>query len=149
MKVKDIMIKDVKSILPETPVSEALQILSRDKLSGLPIIDNDNKLVGVFTEKDIIKYILPGYVKQVGIFMYQDNPKAMKVKVNELLQERRVSDLMRKEVITIDPEAPLSEAARTMLTQKVRRLPVIEKDGKVIGIIARQDVVRAFIKGEF
>ena len=149
MKVKDIMITNVKSILPDTPVSQALDMLSKDKISGLPVIDSNNKLVGVFTEKDIIKYILPGYVKQVGIFMYQDNPKAMKIKVNELLTERTVSDLMRKDVITISPDAPLSEAARTILTEKVRRLPVLDKDGKVIGIIARQDIVKAFIRGEF
>lgn len=149
MKVKDIMITDVKSVRPDTLVSHALTLLSEYEMSGLPVIDTDNKLVGMFTEKDIIRYILPGYVGQVGSFIYQENPKAIKNKVNELLSESKVSDVMRRDVITVGPDAPLSEVARIILTEKIRRLPVVDNEARVIGIIARQDIVKAFIKGEF
>lgn len=148
MKVESVMIKKVKSILPDIPVSQALDLLSENKISGLPVIDNEGKLVGMFTEKAIINYILPGYLKKVGVFVYEDNPKAIGNKVRELLQERKVSDIMRKEIITVGSNTSLSEVARTMLTEKIRRIPVVDKEGKVIGIIAREDVVKAFIKGE-
>ena len=148
MKVKDIMIKKVESILPEIPVSQALDLLSKNKISGLPVIDKENKLVGMLTEKDIIKYILPGYLKKVGTFVYEDNPKAIRNKVKELLEQRKVSDIMREEVITKGPDTSLSEVARTMLIERIRRIPIVDNEGKVVGIIAREDVVKAFIKGE-
>jgi CBS domain-containing protein len=140
------MVRNVKSILPDISVSQALEFLSEEKISGLPVMDKDNKLVGMFTEKDVIKYILPGYLEKVGVFIYEDNPKAIKNKVKELLNERKVCEVMRREVITVDPDSSLSEVARIMLIGKVRRIPVIDKEGKVVGIIAREDVVKAFIK---
>lgn len=146
MKVSDIMIVKVKSVLPETPVNQALESLSRETISGLPVIDKDNKLVGMFTEKDVLRYILPGYLEKVGSFVYEDNPKAIKNKVKELLKEHRVSDVMRREVVTTTPDTSLSEVARVMLIGKIRRIPVVDKEGAVIGIIAREDVVKTFIK---
>ena len=147
MKVKDIMVTKVKSVPFDIPVKQALEQLSKNKISGLPVVNKDNKLVGMLTEKDIINYILPGYLKKVGTFVYADNPKAIRNKVRELLQERTVSDIMRKQVITKGPDASLSEVARTMLTERVRRIPIVDSEGNVVGIIAREDVVKAFING--
>jgi len=146
MKVSDIMVVKVKSVLPDTPAGEALEFLSKEKISGLPVIDKDNKLVGMFTEKDVLKYILPGYLDKVGSFVYEDNPRAIRNKVKELLKERKVSDIMREQVIVAAPDASLSEVARIMLTGNARRLPVVDKNRKVMGIIAREDVVKAFIR---
>ena len=147
MKVKDIMVTKVKGMPPDISVKQALEQLSKNKISGLPVVNKDNKLVGMLTEKDIINYILPGYLKKVGTFVYADNPKAIRNKVRELLQERTVSDIMRKQVITKGPDTSLSEVARTMLTERVRRIPVVDSEGNVVGIIAREDVVKAFING--
>ncbi|MFC1646597.1 HPP family protein, partial [Candidatus Omnitrophota bacterium] len=146
MKVENVMIKNVKSILPDISVKKAMVLLSENKISGLPVIDSEGKLEGMLTEKDILNYILPGYLKKVGSFIYQDNPKAIGNKVKELSQERKVGDIMRRDIITVKPEASLSEVARTMLTERVRRIPVVDKEDKVIGIIAREDVVKAFMK---
>ncbi|MFH1621728.1 MAG: CBS domain-containing protein [Candidatus Omnitrophota bacterium] len=148
MKVKDVMIKKVKSVLPDLLVSEALDILSSNKISGLPVINKEDKLVGMFTEKEILQNILPGYLKKVGSFVYQDNPKAIANKVKELLQGKKVFEIMREEIITVSSEVPLSEVARTMITEKIRRIPVVDEQGNVIGIISREDVVKSFIKGE-
>jgi len=147
MKVRDIMVTKVKSIPLDISVKQALEQLSKNKISGLPVVNKDNKLAGMLTEKDIINYILPGYLEKVGTFVYADNPKAIRNKVRELLQERTVSDIMRKQVITKSPDASLSEVARTMLTERVRRIPIVDSEGNVVGIIAREDVVKAFING--
>lgn len=148
MKVENVMVKNVKSVLPDIAVSQALETLLQNKISGLPVIDKDNKLKGMLTEKEILLYILPGYLKKVGSFVYQDNPKVIGNKVKELLQDKKVSDIMRTQIITVKPDAPLSEVARTMMTEKVRRIPVVDDQEKVIGIVAREDVVRAFMRGE-
>ena len=145
MKVKEIMSKDVVSIKPEDNARDALSLLFKMQISGLPVIDDKRRLVGMFTEKDILSQILPSYLEKIGRFVYEENPKSIKKKFQDLTN-LPVSQLMRKDVITIDEEASLCEVARLMLTQKVRRIPVLDKNKKVVGIIAREDIVKAYAK---
>jgi len=145
MKVKEVMVKEVDSLSPDISVKEAMDILLKRKISGLPVIDTAGKLAGMFTEKNILSYLLPSYIEKVGRFVYEENPKATKKKLAELCQIK-ISQLMRKEVVTTTEETALCEAARIMLTQKARRLPVVDKEGKVVGIIAREDILRAMNK---
>jgi CBS domain-containing protein len=145
MKVKDVMIREVKSLSSDTTAKEALGLLEEMQISGLPVIDKDGKLVGMFTEKDILAFVLPSYLQKVGKFIYEEEPKAIKKKFSEL-SNIKVSQLMRKEVVTAGEEVNLGEVARVMLTQKARRIPVVDKSGKVVGIIARCDVLKAMVK---
>ena len=145
MKVKEIMAKDVTSISPEISGQEALDLLQKMQISGLPVIDAQNNLVGMFTEKDILSYLLPSYIESVGRFVYQENSKTIKRKFGEL-SKIKVSQLMRKDIITTTEDTALCEAARVMLTQKARRIPVVDKSGKVVGIVARGDILRALEK---
>ncbi len=145
MKVKEIMVKDVTSISPETGADEALDLLEKMQISGLPVIDENGKLVGMFTEKDVLSYILPSYIEKVGRFIYEENPKSTKKKFMEL-NKIKVRQLMRKDVVTTTEETTLCEVARIMLTQKARRIPVVDKSGKVVGIVARCDILKAFAK---
>ena len=145
MKVKEIMTKDVTSVTPDTNAKEALELLLKMQISGLPVIDKENKLIGMFTEKDILRYILPSYIEKVGRFIYEENPKATRKKFQDL-KDLSVSKLMRKDVVTVDENTGLCEIARLMLTQKVRRIPVLDKEKKVVGIVAREDIVRAYTR---
>jgi len=145
MKVKEIMKKKVISVMPTDSVLDVLNLLLKMEISGLPVIDEEAKLVGMFTEKDIISHILPSYIQNVGRFIYEENPKATKIKLAGL-NNIKVSQLMRKEVITTTEDTTLCEVARIMLTNKARRLPVVDKSGKVVGIVARGDVLKAFAK---
>ncbi len=146
MKVRDVMITKVKSVLPESSAKEAMDILVRDEISGLPVIDSDGRLMGMFTEKNILAHVLPSYLEQVGRFVYEEDPKTTKKKFRELANIK-VAGLMRREVVTIKEDAALSEAARIMLTQRARRLPVVDNTGRVIGIVARCDILRALANG--
>ncbi|MFH0913621.1 MAG: CBS domain-containing protein [Candidatus Omnitrophota bacterium] len=145
MKVKEIMTKEVKSVSPDTSVQEALNLLEKLQISGLPVIDDKDKLVGMFTEKDVLGYILPSYIDKVGHFIYEENPKATKKKFADL-SNIKISQLMRKEVVTTTEDTALCEVARIMLIQKARRIPVLDRSGNVVGIIARCDVLKAFEK---
>ena len=142
MKVRDIMDKEVKSLAPDESASDALGKLLKLKISGLPVIDGEKKLLGMFTEKEVLTRVLPGYLRSVGTFVYEMDPKAIREKV-EHFPGFKVKDVMRREVITVGEDATIAEAAHLMLTQKARRLPVLNKAGEVIGIIARVDVVKA------
>lgn len=145
MKVKEIMSKDVKSLSPDEVVEKALDLISKMRLSGLPVIDKDRNLLGMFTEKDVLRTVLPSYVSHVGVFVYEENPKNIKNKFS-ILATLKVTEIMYKNAETINEDATLTEAARIMLVKDVRRLPVLDKEKKVIGIIARCDIVAALKK---
>ncbi len=144
MKVKEVMTKEIKSISPDMSAKAALDMLIEMKISGLPVIDENGKLTGMFTEKEILKNILPSYVHHVGKFEYMENPKGVKTKIANL-EKVKVKDIMRRDVTTISEEATLTEAARIILTQKVRRMPVLDREGKIIGIAAREDILKGLL----
>lgn len=143
MKIKEIMTKDVTTISADGDAFDALTLLQKMEISGLPVVDHNNKLVGMFTEKEAISYIMPSYVGNVGRFIYEENPKATKRKITQL-KKMKVSELMRKDVITTTQETTLCEVAKAMIIQKVRRIPVLDEFGKLIGIVARGDVLKGF-----
>lgn len=145
MKVKEIMTRDVNGVTAEMNALEALNLLQKIEISGLPVMGADKKLVGMFTEKEVIAAILPSYVEKVGRFIYQENPKAVKHKVL-MFGGIKVKDIMRKDVVTVDEDTALCEVARIMLTQKARRIPVLNKEKEVVGIISRGDVVKALFQ---
>lgn len=145
MKVKEIMTASVTSLSPDMSVQEALNVLQKMRISGLPVIDSDGRLLGMFTEKEILGYILPSYIQKVGRFIYEENPKSTKKKFLEL-GGVKVSRLMRKDVVVVGEDTTLCEVARTMLTQRTRRIPIVDKNGKVAGIVSRYDVLKAFMK---
>ena len=145
MRVKEIMAKDVVSIKPDNNAKEALTLLFKMQISGLPVIDTQGRLAGMFTEKDILTAILPSYIEKVGRFVYEENPKSIKKKFEGLVN-LTVSQLMRKDVVTVDEDASLCEVAHLILTQKVRRIPVLNKEKRVVGIIVREDIVKAYAR---
>jgi predicted transcriptional regulator len=139
------MTKEVNSIKPDDSAQQGLEALFKMQISGLPVIDEQGKLVGMFTEKDILKHILPSYVEKVGRFIYDENPKSIRKKFSGL-KDLKVSHLMRRDVVSISEEVTLCEVARLMLTQKARRLPVLDKAGRVVGIVAREDILRSLAR---
>ena len=145
MKVGEIMKRDVKTLSPDMSVSEALDLILKMQISGLPVIDGENKLVGMFTEKEVLFYILPSYIEKVGGFQYEKNPKSTHKKFSELIK-LRVGQLMRKDVLTVREDATLCEVARLMLVQKARRIPIVDEQGRLIGIVSRSDVLMSFIQ---
>jgi CBS-domain-containing membrane protein len=145
MKVADIMTKEVKHLSADISVQEALDLLLKMQISGLPVMDDNHKLLGMFTEKEFLSGILPSYVEKVGRFTYQDNPKAVKQKIANM-RSLKVKELMRKNVVTVSEEVSLCEAARIMLTQGARRLPVLNRVNEVVGIVSRGDIVKALFQ---
>jgi len=143
-RVRDLMTKEIKSIPPDMNAKDAMILLIESDLSGLPVIDSLDSLVGVFTEREILKEMLPAYVKQVGAFVYGEDPKS-EVRKMAALEKFMVRDLMRKEIPTVGENASISEVSKIMLTKSERRVFVV-KDKKVIGVITRCDVIRGFAK---
>lgn len=139
------MTKEVISVKPDDNAGDALDTLFKMGISGLPVIDEKGKLAGMLTEKEVIAKILPSYVGNIGRFIYEENPKTVKQKILGF-SNLKVKDVMRKEVVMVDEDTTLCEVAHLMLTQKARRLPVLNKSKDVIGIVARGDVLKALFE---
>lgn len=143
--VADVMSRDPIVANPETPLKEAIQILAEKRISGLPVVDNKGKLVGVISENDLMwretGVTPPAYIMLLDSVIYLQNPAAYERDLHKALGQT-VGEVMTKNPLTIAPDKSLPEAARMMHERSVHRLLVTESGGKLIGIITRGDIVR-------
>lgn len=139
--VKDCMSRKVESLAPEMDAREALKRLINIGRSGLPVLDKSGAVVGVFTEREVLKAILPGYLKDVGEFIYGDDSKSELKKLAHL-DKFTVKDLMRTDVPVVKEDTSLTEVSHIMLTKSERRVIVV-RDGKAVGVLTRYDIVKA------
>lgn len=141
MKVRDLMTTDPLTVSAETLLKDAARAMVRNRVSGLPVI-GDGALIGIVTEADFLR-------QEAN----RDQPYRFSL-LDALFGEgpadppsvETVAEVMTEDVITIRPEATIGQAARVMVNKQVKRLPVIDEDGTLIGIISRADVVNAFTK---
>ena len=142
MKVRDIMTTDPISVRGDTRLKEAARIMVGNNVSGLPVIDDTGRLIGIVTEGDFLKQEAS-----------RDRPYRLSL-LDALFGEgeteapvaETVAEVMTEKVATIGPDATIGEAARVMSARRVKRLPVVEGGGALVGIISRSDVVSAFTK---
>jgi CBS domain-containing protein len=145
MKVEDVMTRDVRTVRSSTSLKEAARILAADRISGLPVVDSDGHVVGVLSEADILVKER-GQTEERGFFA-----RLFELPIPELaskLEARNVGEAMSAPALTIGPKRPLSQAAAIMVDEGVNRLPVVDDDGVLIGIVTRADLVRAFVRSD-
>ena len=145
MLVKEIMNTNVRTTRPDSSINDVAIVMCFNKISGLPVIDDNEKIVGIISEKDILNGIYPN----VSEFMEMG-----RVDFESLEQEYRdlinlkVEDLMTPKVLTVTPEDPVLRAVSVMGINKIRRIPVAE-DGMLCGIISMGDVHKAIFQKHF
>jgi CBS domain-containing protein len=144
--VADVMSRDPILVRTDTPLKEAIQILAERRISGLPVVDENGKLVGVLSETDLMWQETgatpPAYIMFLDSVIYLQNPGTYERELHKALGQT-VGEVMTSDAITIAPDKFLREAAALMHERNVRRLPVIDKSEQVIGILTRGDIVRA------
>ncbi len=141
MRVKDVMRKKIESVSPQASVAEALETMTRAKLSGLPVIDETGSLVGIVSEADFLRRAELGTEKPHAHWLGSILLPGRAAEVYASAHARRVKEMMSREVATIEENASLSEAVALMEKRCVKRLPVVA-DGEVVGMITRADFVR-------
>jgi predicted transcriptional regulator len=119
LTASDVMTTDLVTIRPEASIKEATELLILKEISGLPVVDDQQRLVGVITEFALLAMVYD-----------QD------------VQHHSVSRHMTREVITIDVDDPINRIADLCIVHRVRRVPVM-KAGRMVGLIARRDVLKA------
>jgi len=144
--VAEVMSHDPIVVRAETPLKEAIQILAERHISGLPVVDDGSKLVGIISETDLMwqetGVTPPAYIMFLDSVIYLKNPATYERDLHKALGQT-VGEVMSTNPITISPEKSLKEAATLMHDRSVHRLPVLDSTGQVIGILTRGDIIRA------
>ena len=157
MKIQDAMEKEIIKFQVDDRIIDVAGSLRENKISGAPVVDKEGKLVGIISEGDImrlievhsphINLILPAPLDLIEL------PVRMKYEMDEIAEDMNkaasllIGEIMTKKVVIIKPDADISDAAQLMDTHDVKRLPVVESDGKMVGIITRGDVIGAMVRG--
>ncbi|MBC8499193.1 MAG: CBS domain-containing protein [Candidatus Atribacteria bacterium] len=133
MKIKEVMIPDLTSLSADTPIKEAIKIMSRQRMVGLPVVDNDQNVIGIITESDITKACLPGYYKELR------NPSFIPDFDQFSQQAKKIAHLPVKEFMTtvvysVEENTSRTQAADLLFRKQLRIVPVV-RSGKLVGIL--------------
>ena len=140
------MTREVLTVTPSLPLTDAVQLLVDRKISGLPVVNDAGKLVGVLSESDLMwrekGLEEPPYMIFLGGVIFFQNPATYDRNLHKTLGQT-VGEVMTPHAISIDADTTLPEAAKIMHDKKIHRLPVVDADRHPIGIITQSDIVRA------
>lgn len=149
LKAKDIMTTNVITVKSDITVGELSNILLKNKVSGVPVVNKEDKLIGIVTEADIIKdnvkIQFPFYFDPLMVSAYIVDFEKYNENVKDYLNTK-VEDIMSQRVKTASPQTPINEIANIMANSKVNRVPIIDDDRKVVGIVTRADVIKSMIR---
>ncbi|MCU7939551.1 MAG: CBS domain-containing protein [gamma proteobacterium symbiont of Bathyaustriella thionipta] len=137
MQVKDTMCTDVKTCKADTPIKDIATLMCFNKISGLPVVDDDNNVIGIISEKDILCSMFPDMKELVESGAKADF-EALEKDYGSVLS-KTVDDLMTRVVASVSPDMPILRAASMMWLRKIRRIPVTENN-KLVGILSMGDV---------
>jgi CBS-domain-containing membrane protein len=143
-KAKDIMTKDVITVKPEATVEELARLLMNNKVSGVPVINDNKKLIGIVTENDLItqnkRLHIPTVIRLFDAFILLGSGR-MEEEIRKMAATT-VDEICTKKVVSITEESTLDEIATIMAEQHVHLLPVL-RESMVVGIVGKADMVRA------
>jgi CBS domain-containing protein len=142
MKVADFMSRHVISVTRDTPILEAAKLMVENKISGLPVVNSQGAVVGIVSAHDLLRERKKDAEVQDQHWLQVILRHKERTSEDHGVSERAVADVMTPDPVTVAPTSSLDEACRLIEKLAVKRLPVVE-EGKLVGIIARADLVRA------
>ncbi|MFZ5945471.1 MAG: CBS domain-containing protein [Bacillota bacterium] len=144
MQAKEIMTKDVITIKAGQTVDQAARLLSENRISGLPVVDQENRVIGIISEGDLVfqqKKITPPVVIAFLDGILQLGQQEF---YNELkkIAAYKVEDIMTSTVTFVAPETGIDDIATLMINNEINRVPVLDENKKLLGIITRHDIIK-------
>ena len=141
-KVQDIMTPDPKKVTPETTLDEVARLLLSSTFTGVPVVDQEGRPVGVISQGDLI--YKAGMPMRLGLLADSDRQKVSLIL--EKLAPKKAREVMNRPAVTIEQDKLVTEAVSLMLTKQVKRLPVTDADGRLAGILSRVDVFHTILR---
>jgi CBS domain-containing protein len=146
MNVDEVMTREVITVGSDASLRDAARILAEHCISGLPVVDSDDRLMGVVSEGDVLVKEMERTERRRGVIGWllesDDGWRANK------LEARTAGEAMTSPAITVAPNCSVTAAATLMIDNAVNRLPVVDDDNRVAGIVTRADLVRAFTQSD-
>lgn len=143
MKVADLMTTDVMTAAPGDALKDVARALAGKGVSGLPVVDSTGHVLGVLSEADILAKEVDGTLRTSALHRFLEGPP-----VDDRFDAMTVGEAMTSPPITITANRPVTEAASMMLTEGINRLPVVDDAGRLVGLVTRADLVRAFARDD-
>ena len=144
--ILEVMTPNPITVTPKTDLKDAIALLAENKISGLPVIDEEDNLVGMLSESDLMWQESgvepPPYIMILDSIIYLQNLSRYEKEIHKALGQT-VADVMSEKPLTIRSDQKIKQAAKILHQKEVRRLPVIDNEGKVIGILTQGDIIRA------
>ncbi|MEC9488593.1 MAG: CBS domain-containing protein [Halanaerobium sp.] len=144
MQIKDIMTKEVIKASPDATVQEVAKLLEKHRINGVPVVDEENRVVGIVTARGLVSLYLPSYLNLLDRLFHLLDYDQFEAKAQEMAQTP-VKDVMEEDVVCVEGKISVVEAAAIMVDQHIRQAPVIE-DGYLVGIVTKSDIVKALAK---
>jgi len=140
----DLMTRDVAVVHPETSLLEAVRLMARRRISGMPVVDGAGTIIGMISEGDLVRWHEGHSERQVRwLNMLAEGSHLAPAFVESIREQRnKVKAVMSPGAVTITEDTPARDVARLMYDRSIKRVPVL-RDGKLVGIVARSDLVRA------
>lgn len=150
--VADIMDSDPVSVSPDADVRTVISILQDHDLPGVPVVDEDNRIKGIITESDLVisdeeaDFHLPHYVNIMGGIVFLESTKHFEERAKKAFAAT-AAEMMTADPITVGPDEPAEHAARLISEKHHNRLPVVDDEGRLVGVVTRVDVLSALTGG--
>ena len=149
LKAKDIMTKNVRTVGTSTTVEDLARVLVEHKISGTPVVNEQDDLIGIVTENDLIrkskKFHIPTIVRLFDAFIMLESKSSIEQEIKEMAAVT-VEDIYRKEVLTVSEDTPVDEIATIMSERNIHLVPVVE-GRKLKGIIGKIDIIKGLSLG--
>ena len=146
MNAKDIMTPNVITVKKNDSVEHAIKLLLENNVTGLPVVDENNHVLGIITEGDVIyrggEITPPRYLAIFDSYIFLDSPNKFEKQLKKMTG-MFVEDVMTSPVIVIESNKVVDDAAKLMTKHKVNRLPVVENE-ILVGIISRRDIIKSY-----
>ncbi len=151
MHIKDIMTTEVITVSEDDTVEKCANLLSKHDFSGLPVVDEGGYIKGIITEGDLIKHNstveVPAFFEILGGIIYLDSPNKFFENVKKSMGHF-AKMVMTKDVISVRPDQEIEDAATLLVREEVKRLPVLDAEGKLVGIVSRKDIMNHLFHNE-
>lgn len=146
MKIKDVMLRNTTSVLPDCPLEEVIRIMAIQRINGIPVVDGEQRIVGFISYHDIIKSLLPNYLGIINSNSFITEFIQLSKKIKEYANHK-VEEFMKSNIITINEEDNEVMAADLLIRNKIHHLPVI-RNGHLVGVVTMRDLLKAMIEKE-
>src|SRR6266568_810005 len=142
--VRNVMTREVVTVSEQAPFTELVRLMAVHKLSALPVVDGDGQVVGIVSEADLLRKEEYQDERDAPHWLERRRERVARSKA----AGRTAAEVMSTPVITVDPEATVPMAARLLARHGIKRLPVVDDQDRLVGIVSRADLLRLFLRDD-